>query len=91
MSESTMQYLVSLSDETVEKIIKLEKKLMLDMSKVIDMAIHYTYQSHHQPEENSATKFASSLAISILKQTLEDGKSIYIPSLDITISPGEEE
>lgn len=39
-----MQYLVSLPDETIEKVIELEKAWGIDRDTVIDQAINYFYQ-----------------------------------------------
>lgn len=40
---------------------------------------------------DAVQRVVSSLAISLFQKNLDKGKSIYIPSLDITIYPEEKE
>lgn len=98
MAESTMQYLVSLTDEVAEMILKLQQEWHMSRDAVIEQAIHYFYQSNQKPEPKRPQKetlplrdVASSIAMALLQRTLDEGGTIKIPSLGITIGPKDAE
>lgn len=87
---SKMQYLVSLSDETIEKVIELEKDWGIDRDSVIDQAINYTYQSNLVPKKtvvDAVQEVVSSFAVAFIQEQLAQGRKISIPSLGIVIEP----
>lgn len=99
---SKMQYLVSLPDKVIERVIELERLWGVGRDEVIISAIEYTYQSNHPLSDLQMDKYrdrkhnpteaaASSLTMTLLQQTLDEGRTIRIPSLGITIGPREEE
>lgn len=88
----TMQYLVSLTDETAEKLLWLEKESGKTRDAVITDAIEYWFDSNHPlEEEKTVERKISSISMSILQQTLDEGREICIPSLGITIKSLEKE
>lgn len=57
MTESTMQYLVSLSDSTMEKIIDLQDKWGWSRDRTIEQAINFLSNANVRPmEERRKTK-----------------------------------
>lgn len=56
MTESTMQYLVSLSDRTVENLLRLQAKWGWNRDQAITEAINYMSNSDIRPEQERRKK-----------------------------------
>lgn len=111
---SKMQYLISLPDETAEKLIELEKLWGRGRDAVVAQAIEFAYVSDSsvlqtrqeldaKKEYSNATRKLSlilekasqseirTFAMNLLQQSLDEGRTIKIPSLGITIKEEDDE
>jgi len=78
-----MQYLVSLTDKTMEKIIEMEKSYNLNRDEVIEAVVNFTYQNKptllekvHTKEEEESLIIGT--LVTMLKKSVGENKKITI-------------